>query len=155
MADTEFYIQGKNIFDVGFRPGLIQLADELGVKVHATNLRKDKKIRVIASGSHESVTAYCSSIQKRDVPTILGAKEHPIYSLTGKKEYNGPDIDWDSYNLQFMSAQLSKAMLYSNDIFKNINDKLDLVIDNTPSRHNRTTNKRNGRKTKMKAARKR
>jgi hypothetical protein len=44
-------------------------------------------------------------------------------------EYNGPDIDWNSYNLQFMSAQLSKTLLYSNKEFNNINKKLDQIYE--------------------------
>ena len=128
MVDMEFYISGKkeDIFNVGFRPGLIQLADEVGVKVHATNMRKDEKLRVIASGSHQNVTAFHESINEKLVPTIFASKS-PEYIASDMGEYGGPDIDWNSYNLQFMSAQLSKTMLYSSKEFNNISEKLDKI----------------------------
>jgi hypothetical protein len=51
------------------------------------------------------------------------------YNGPDMNEYNGPDIDWNSYNLQFMPAQLSKTMLYSNKEFNNINKKLDQIYE--------------------------
>ena len=53
--------------------------------------------------------------------------EEPNYTPSEMKEYSGPDIDWHGYNLQFMSAQLSKTMIYSNEVFNNIREKLDLI----------------------------
>ena len=49
MVDMEFSISGnkKDIFDVGFRPGLVQLADEVGIKVHTTNFRKENRVRLL------------------------------------------------------------------------------------------------------------
>ena len=43
MTDIEFFISGRKIFDTGLRPGLVQLADEVGVKVHATNREEKRK----------------------------------------------------------------------------------------------------------------
>lgn len=131
MVEMQFFIEGnrRDIFDVGFRPGLVQLADEVGVKVHTTNLRRDRKLRVIASGSHESVIAFHESIKEKLVPRVF-TNESAEYTPTEMNEYNGPDIDWNSYNLQFMSAQLSKTMLYSNKEFSNINKKLDQIYEN-------------------------
>jgi acylphosphatase len=135
MVDMEFSITGdkKDIFDVGFRPGLVELADELGIKVHATNLRKDNKIRVIASGSHDSIIVYHESIKQHLVPVIFlneQALEHsPQYSPTNLNEYTGPDIDWKSHHLQFKSAQLAKTMLYSNKTFNDLFKKLDKIYE--------------------------
>ena len=49
MVDTEFSITGdkKDIFDVGFRPGLVQLADEVGIKVHTTNCAKKTVLELL------------------------------------------------------------------------------------------------------------
>jgi acylphosphatase len=134
MVDMEFHISGKkeDIFDMGFRPGLAQLADEVGIKVHATNLRKDSKLRVIASGSHENIIAFHESIKQRIVPTVFRS-ESPDYNPDDMREYNGPDIDWDSYNLQFMSAQLSKTMIHSSKEFNSINDKLNKIYEELSS----------------------
>ena len=128
MVDMIFYITGdkNDIFDVGFRPGLVSLADEVGIKVHATNLRNEKKIRVVASGSHASIISYHEMIKGKNVPIIF-EKNVPKYSPTKMVEYDGPDIDWHGYNIQFMSAQLSKTMYHSNKVFKDINDKLNSI----------------------------
>lgn len=128
MVDMEFFVTGKNIFDVGFRPGLVHLADEEGVKVHATNIRKENKIRIITSGTNENIRSYHDAIKQRLVPIIMMNKgKKPNYTPSKMKEYSGPDIDWHGYNLQFMSAQLSKTMIYSNEVFNNIREKLDLI----------------------------
>lgn len=126
MVDMEFFITGKKIFDVGFRPALVLLADEVGIKVHATNLRDENKIRVIASGSHQNVTAYHKSIRQNVFDSILSGS---TYTPTEMLEYNGPDIDWNGYNTQFMSAQLSKTMSYSYKAFDEINQKLDKIYE--------------------------
>ena len=123
-----FYITSDNndIFDVGFRPGLISLANEVGIKVHATNLRKEKKIRVVASGSHESIISYHDIIKEKQVPT-LAINENSQYKPTDLEEYNGLDIDWNSFNQQFMAAQLSKTMIYSSEVFNKISKRLDEI----------------------------
>jgi acylphosphatase len=72
MVNKEFYITGerKDIFNVGFRPALIALGDEVGIKVHATNVRKDNKIRVVASGSQDSIIMFYDMIRKTSVYNI-------------------------------------------------------------------------------------
>lgn len=129
-----FYITSdkNDIFDVGFRPGLIALADEVGIKVHATNLRKENKIRVVASGSHDSIISYHELIKDKDVPT-LGNNEKSQYTPTDLEEYNGLDIDWNSFNQQFMAAQLSKTMIYSSEVFNKISKRLDEIYDKVSS----------------------
>ena len=72
------------------------------------------------------MTVYHDSVKKREVPIIFPEKK-PTYEPTEMNEYSGPDIDWDGYNLQYMSAQLSKTMNYSNLVFKNIDSKLKNV----------------------------
>ena len=124
MVEVILYVSGKQIFDVGFRPGLVQLADEAGVKVHSTNLRKEEKIRVIASGTRESVDLYHDEIKQRKVPSIMTSAN---YKVSGMKEYSGPDIDWNGHNSQFMAAQLAKTMIHSNLVFQTINQKLDNI----------------------------
>jgi acylphosphatase len=146
MVDTEFYISGKKIFDVGFRPGLVQLADEVGVKVHATNLRKEAKIRVITSGTSENVTLYHESIKKHEIPIIF-PEQIPTYKTTEMKEYDGPGIDWNGYTLQYMSAQLSKTMNYSNVVFTDISQKLDNIQSGVSSLNGKNHQVKSSRKS--------
>ena len=134
MVDMIFYITGdkNDIFDVGFRPGLISLADEVGIKVHATNLRKENKIRVVASGSHDTIIGYHDSIKQNLVPRLFG-NEMPQYTPTDLEEYNGLDIDWNSHNQQFIAAQLSKTMFYSSEVFNKLNKRLDEIYEKISS----------------------
>jgi acylphosphatase len=108
MVDKEFSITGdkRDIFDVGFRPGLVQLSDEVGIKVHTTNLRKENGVRVIASGSYDSVIAFRESIEC-------------AYLL------ESANVDWNNHNSQFMSSQMAEIMLYSNKKLNDASDKLD------------------------------
>jgi hypothetical protein len=82
---------------------------------------------VITSGSQENIDYYFESIEKHLVPTVLST-ESSYYTPLDKKEYKGPEIDWYGYNMQFMSAQLSKTMSFSNTQFTSINQKLDEII---------------------------
>jgi len=130
MVDMEFSITGdkKDIFDVGFRPGLVQLADEVGIKVYTTNLRKENRVRVIASGSYDSVTAFRESIEQKIVPTIFD-NDNPQYQIAHSNDYNGPDPDWNGHNSQFIAAQLAKTMIYSNKKLNDLSEKLNKVYE--------------------------
>lgn len=118
MVDKIFLIKGKNIFDIGFRPALIQLADEAGIKAHATNLRDKERVRVVASGSYASVESYYKTIVDKRLPATFGGT--PKYTVGEIKDYDGPDIDWSGYNQQFMAAQLAKSVEFFNYLDKKI-----------------------------------
>jgi acylphosphatase len=136
MVDMQFFISGQKIFHTGFRPGLVELADDVGVKVHATNLKREDKIRVIVSGTQENVTMYHDSVKKHEVPVIFPEKK-PTYKPTAMVEYSGPDIDWNGHNLQFMSAQLSRTMNYSNIVFHGFDEKLNNIHSDVNRRNHR------------------
>lgn len=67
--------------------------------------------------------------------------ERSKYHPTKMEEYNGPDIDWHGYNLQFMSAQLSKTMYFSNEALKGVNAKLESLDKkvSSPNNHKKQT----------------
>jgi acylphosphatase len=123
LVDKIFFINGEKIFDIAFRPALIQLADEVGIKAHATNLRDKEQVRVVASGSYSSVQTYYGNIvNKTNFPQTL-EETIPDYSVSKMKDYNGPDIDWSGYNQQFMSAQLAKSVGF----FAYLDKKIDAM----------------------------
>lgn len=130
MVDKEFYITGekKDIFNVGFRPALIALGDEIGIKVHATNVRKDNKIRVVASGSQDSIIMFYDMIKEKQVSRMF-SDESSQYEPTNLNDYNGLDIDWNSYNQQFIAAQLSKTMIHSVEIFNKLSKRIDEIYE--------------------------
>jgi hypothetical protein len=47
---------------------------------------------------------------------MLKGKSEAQYTFTNIEDYDGPEIDWNSYNLQFMSEQLTKGMMAANSI---------------------------------------
>jgi hypothetical protein len=142
MVDKIFYIRGKpeNIFTVGFRPSLRNGGSQEGIRVHATNMTKEKQVRVIASGNFDSIEVFYNGVKDKTLPVL---KDNPMnYRVTHLVDYDGVDINWDSYNLDFMSEQLSKSIVYYDKFFDNINSKLDTIHDNTKK------NNHNHRKSK-------
>ena len=91
-------------------------------------MRKENRVRVIASGSYDSVTAFRESIEEKTVPTLSDNK-NPQYEIASSSGYRGPDVDWNSHNSQFMSTQMAKIMLYSNRKLNDLSYKLDKIID--------------------------
>ena len=135
MVDKIFFIKGQKIFDIAFRPALIQLADEVGIKAHATNLRDKEQVRVVASGSTSSVQTYYGNIVNKELPPTFGEKP-PHYTVSKMKDYDGPDIDWGGYNQQFMSAQLAKSVGFFNYLDKKI-DAMHKDIKNGTKKNGR------------------
>jgi acylphosphatase len=97
------------------------LADEVGIKAHATNLTNKKQVRVVASGNYSNVLSFHKDVRNKDLRMFRD--KPPSYSVTTLKDYEGPDIDWTSYNQQFMSAQLAKSVGF----FSYLDEKLDAM----------------------------
>jgi hypothetical protein len=138
MVDKIFFIKGKpkEIFDVGFRPALRNGGSQEGIRVHATNMTKDKQVRVITSGNFDSIEVFYNGIKDKTLPVLEG---NPMkYTVTHLDDYDGVDINWDSYNLDFMSEQLSKSIVYYDKFFNNINTKLDTIHDDTKKNHKKS-----------------
>jgi hypothetical protein len=86
----------------------------------------------MASESHNSIISYHEMVKDKDVPT-LGNNENSQYTSTDLEEYNGLNIDWNSFNQQFMAAQLSKTMIYSSEVFNKFSKRLDEIYDKVSS----------------------
>lgn len=135
MVDKIFFVKGKpsEIFGVGFRPALRNGGSQEGIRIHATNMTKEKQVRVIASGNSDSIQVFYNGVKDKTLPVLEG---NPMkYRVTNLDDYNGVDINWDSYNLDFMSEQLSKSIMYYDKFFKNIDDKLDTIHNNMKTKH--------------------
>jgi acylphosphatase len=139
MVDKIFYIKGKIIFDGGFRPALIGLADEVGVKAHAANLKDKKQIRVVASGSYSNIQTYHKNIRTKELQ--LFDEEVPKYTITQMKNYDGPDIDWNGYNQQFMSAQLAKSVGFFTYLDKKMEAMHNDIKKESNNNHHKTKRK--------------
>ena len=125
MVDKIFFINGENIFGVGFRPALKSAGSQVGIKVHATNIHADKQVRVIASGVYDSVMAFYSEVKNNDLRVFQD--KSPNYNVTEIQDYKEVDIDWNGYNTEFISEQLSNSIIFYNKFFEHINKKLDKI----------------------------
>lgn len=123
MVDKIFHIKGENIFGIGFRPALKSAGSQVGIRVHATNMISDKQVRVIASGLYDSVMAFYNQVKNNDLRVFQD--KPPSYNVTDIQDYKGVDIDWNGYNTEYMSEQLSNSIIFYNKFFEHINKKLD------------------------------
>jgi acylphosphatase len=67
LVDKLFYIEGDKIFDVGLRFSLVSLGGQYNVKVQAVNERNDNWVKIVASGSVQSVTNFHKHVENNDV----------------------------------------------------------------------------------------
>jgi acylphosphatase len=118
MVERIFSIRGENIFNVGLRFSLIELAGEYNVKVQPVNLRDENRVRVIASGSGQDIESLYHYIDENDVRYLKQPKSP--YILSEIKDYNGSKIDFEHYKQSFMTSQLGKILYNAIPIQKNL-----------------------------------
>jgi acylphosphatase len=112
MVTREFNIEGENVVNVGMRSALLDKSMDYDVSVHASNL-SDKIVRVIIDGDTDSIDEFMNAIRKEDVRIY---KETPKnYSFSELHEYFGPEIDWNRYEIRFMSKQMYKGFKEANE----------------------------------------
>ena len=68
MVDRIFYIKGDNesIFNVGICPGILGKAKRFHVRTDPVNIEEEKKVRVVASGTLQDVTAFHKYMKEND-----------------------------------------------------------------------------------------
>jgi acylphosphatase len=118
MVERIFSIRGENIFNVGLRFSLIELAGEYNVKVQPVNLRDENRVRVIASGSGQDIESLYHYIDENDVRYLKQPKSP--YILSEIKDYYGSKIDFEHYKQSFMTSQLGKILYNAIPIQKNL-----------------------------------
>jgi hypothetical protein len=121
MVNRWFEIVGENVVDAGVRLGLIDKSVEYDVSVRASNLSKNL-VKVIINGDIESIAEFFDAIQREDISKQDTPKN---YSLSELKEYSGPEIDWNRYEIRFMSKQLYKGFKEANERLSHIEQKLN------------------------------
>jgi len=123
MVERIFFIEGDGVTDVGMRIALIELGGNFGVNVHAANM-SEFKVRVITSGEIRSITEFRDYIINNDVRI---KKDVIKYVVTESQEYDGPEIDWNRYQMLFMSSQMSKGFREATNKLSSIDVKLDTM----------------------------
>jgi hypothetical protein len=71
-------------------------------------------------------------------------KEPPKYKVTKLDEYKCVEIDWQGYNTECMSEQLSKSILFYNQFFEHVSNKLNSIENKVTSTYNNKEFKKNG-----------
>ncbi|MGA9153755.1 MAG: acylphosphatase [Candidatus Nitrosopolaris sp.] len=119
-----FFIEGttKEIFGVGFRPAIMGSAAEIGLKSAVSNIPDKNKVQVLVSGSHNMITSFHQQIKNNDIRIKTNHK--PKYNVTDAQEYEGPNIDWNGYQLSMMAEQMYKGFLEANKRLGSIESKL-------------------------------
>ena len=122
MVIRTFEIKGEDVFDVGLRQGLRGYAGDYDLKAYIINVRKEKKVRVIASGELDNIECYHEEIKKKKDIRIF--KKDSQYEIGGLTEYEGPDIDWDGYQMAFIGGQMYKGFGVAGQKLEGIENNL-------------------------------
>jgi acylphosphatase len=149
MVDMIFYIEDKpkDIFGVGFRPAIMGSAAERYLKSAAINIPDENpRVEVLVNGSHNIISSFHDRIKTHDIrikPTERNPKKIG-YTVTDIKEYNGPNIDWNGYQLSLMTEQMSKGFAEANQLLTNMNKQISKMTKSPP----RIKSARKGKKSR-------
>jgi acylphosphatase len=128
MVTKTFNISGQNVINVGMRPALLDKALEYDISVHATNIAAENKVRVIVNGDTESINEFVDYIKNNDIRINTAATP---YNVSGVVDYNGPDIDWNRYEIRFMTGQMAKGFRLANEKLQSIENTLSEIKNNS------------------------
>jgi hypothetical protein len=122
MVTREFEIVGENVVEAGLRPGLINKSVDYYVSILVSHLSKNI-VKVIINGDNESINEFVDVIQREDVRVKQDTSK--TYRVSELKEYLGPEIDWNRYEIRFMSKQMYKGLREVNTRLSKIEHKLN------------------------------
>ena len=133
-----FYVIGNGrVFDVYLRPTLIALGINYDLKMACRNLRKEKKVEVIVSGTDESIEQFRNYIREHDIRPV---KANKLYTVSEIEPYEGLEPDWAYQMSASTMEQITKGVASLEDIDKslgNINKSLNSMdgkLDTLPDR---------------------
>ena len=95
-------------------------------QLHATNFVAENKVHVIVNGDTESIDEFVDHIKNNDIKIKTSATPHNVSELV---DYNGPDIDWNRYEIRFMTAQMTKGFRLANEELDKIEKSLTNITD--------------------------
>ncbi len=58
-------------------------------------------------------------------------KSDAQYNVSGLTEYNGPEIDWNRYEIRFMARQMTKGFRLANEKLQSIESTLSEIKDSS------------------------
>ena len=126
MVTKTFDISGQNVINVGMRPALLDKGLDYDVSVHTTNLIAENKDHVIINGDTESIDEFVDHIKNNDIRIKTSATP---YNVSGLVDYNGPNIDWNRYEIRFMTGQMTKGFRLANEKLDKIEKSLTKITD--------------------------
>lgn len=80
-------------------------------------------MQVLVSGSTNIINSFYQHINNNDI-RVKKRSVSPTYHISELEENNGPNIDWNDYQLSFMSEQMYKGFHEANIRLTSIEDKL-------------------------------
>ena len=86
------------------------------------------------------INSFYQYINKNDI-RVKKQDSSPTYHITQLQEYDGPNIDWNGYQLSFMSEQMYKGFHEANVRLTSIEKNLSHVI--LDGREQKTVNSKN------------
>jgi hypothetical protein len=118
------FIEGENVFDTGFRVALYPSTTQYDIKINATNLVKDQKIRVVVKGDIQNIEAFHSHISTTHIRSIRQTRR---YTVSATRVYNASKIDWNAEDLGLISDQISKVLNVASTKFGSIDDNIGSI----------------------------
>jgi hypothetical protein len=95
-------------------------------QLHATNLVAENKVHVIVNGDTESIDEFVDHIKNNDIKIKTSSTPH---NVSGLVDYDGPDIDWNRYEIRFMTGQMTKGFRLANEKLDKIEKSLTNITD--------------------------
>jgi hypothetical protein len=100
---------------------LIDKSAEYDISARASNLSKNL-VKVIIKGVMRA-SEFFDGLQREDFRIKQDNPKN--YRISELKEYSGPQIDWNRYEIRFMSKQIYRGFKEANERLSRIEQKLD------------------------------
>src|SRR6478672_3354223 len=101
MVERIFCIEDDNeeIVIVGLRANVMGRAGQYNIKLHTSNLDNEGQVRIIASGSSESIESFHEYVTANDMR--FQSKGKPPYKVTALNEHDAFNIAFSNYHDSF------------------------------------------------------
>jgi acylphosphatase len=127
MVERIFCIEGDNeeIVNVGLPANLMGRAGQYNIKLHTSNLDNEGQVRIIASGSSESIESFHEYVTANDMR--FQSKGKPPYKVTALDEHAAFNIAFSNYHESFSNEQNGRTRFIAENKLESIDSKLDEI----------------------------
>ena len=126
MPIKKFYIKGDGkVIDVGFRPALVTIGLNYGLRVVSKNLPEENRVEVIVDGSDQDIKRFWEHVKSYDARPV---KDEKPYTVSDVKPYEGTEPDWSYHTSASSMEQVYKgvsSMKGMQDTLQKIDGRFD------------------------------